>query len=241
MGIARGNRPGWVIQFTLAVAFSAALIDAAAASPTVVAVVSDPATWFESTVTATDDTFPGWPGVGAVPPAGTFTTATVAGAAHVDNVTGSTNLVAGSGVRFFRTTFFLPTFSSLIANLQVSVDNDVQVFINAAGLALEGSLSTDNFSNGIHHGLFIDSTGDVTNGGDAFDSFTDPFPSGNWVGGDNEVILAVRNLSGGDAGGFSFRLDVATTPVGAPVPALLLLVISGLVGLGALRRRRGGR
>ncbi len=105
-------------------------------------------------------------------------------------------------------------------------------------LALEGSIASENFDNGIHHRIFVDNDGSVTNGylgGDPFDSFTDPFLQTNWVNsGSNEVILAIRNNPPFDSGRFSFGLTIQTTPV--PEPSTFLLLTFGLVALAARQR-----
>ena len=203
------------------------------ASADTISIFSNTTNWRLSTQNPINNSVP-WPGVAALPAAGTFTLIPVAGAAHVFHVPGSTNLFAGSGIRFYRTDFNLGAFSTLTADLRISVDNSVHIFINGQALALEGSLSSANFANSIHHRLFIDAAGNVTNGfmsGDSFDSFAATFPAANWNVGTNEIILAIRNLSGGDAGGFSFGLDLTTTAVVTPAPEPFAV---NLLGFGVL-------
>ena len=73
----------------------------------------------------------------ALPGPATFTvTPTTNNVTHIANVAGSTNLFSDSGVRYYRTTFSLPSFSTISADIQLSVDNDVHIFINGAALAL---------------------------------------------------------------------------------------------------------
>ena len=197
-------------------------------------IFSNTTDWTESTVIDVYNPA-GWPGVDPLdlPDAATFTLTPVAGAPQVDNVAGSTNIFAGAGIRYFRNSFNLP-YGINSADIQLSVDNDIQIFINRVDLALEGSRTSNNFSGGVHHRIFVDTDGSVTNGylgGQSFDSFTNPFFDLNGV--EHELILAVRNKDGGDTGGFSFGMEIVSTPE----PATMLLLGSGLIGLAGLRRK----
>lgn len=198
--------------------------------------VSNTTQWRQSTTYTVNDTYPGWPGVSSLPSVGTFTIVpTAGGLANV--VAGSTAIYSANSIRYYRATFVLPTISDITADLQISVDNDVHIFINGQWLALEGSLAAENFSSLPHHRVFVDSNTNVVNGysgGQAFDSTVSTFADSNWLVGTNEIILAVRNLSGGDAGAFSFRMDLNYVVSTVPEPSSLLLCL--LVGLFYFRK-----
>ncbi len=199
------------------VAAVAALLGSLARAEAVqISVVSNTG-WRQSTQVETNDTHPGWPGSASLPSPVTYTVPTsVYTNVHVANVAGSTSLFSGSGVRYYRTTFALPAFSSVAADVRVSVDNDVQILINGHELALVGSLDMRNFLGPPHLQTYVGADGSVingANGGDAFDRVAPSFPSSNWVsGGDNELVLVVRNLSGGDTGGLSFAMTIEAAP-----------------------------
>jgi hypothetical protein len=201
-----------------------------------VTVVSNVADWKRSTTVDFHDAVP-WGGVpGSYVVAQDYTEAVTAGALHVANVPGSTNIYSGEGVRYYRTTFDLLPYTDLTADLQVSVDNDVGIYINGFWLALESSLHVDNFG-GPAHRLFVAANGDTTNGylgGDSFDTIAANMAAGNWLSGTNELILAVRNKSAGDTGGFSFAMTVETTDVPAPLTGFVFL--AGVMLMAATRR-----
>jgi hypothetical protein len=223
--------------------FALALSLSAPANAAVISIVSNTTDWRLSTFTATNDAVP-WPGwLAPLPDAATYTLTPVRGAGHVHNVGGDAiNLAAGNGIRFYRTVFSLPAFTALTADVRMSVDNDMHIFVNGNPLALEGSLLLANFADAQDHRLFVAENGAVTNGflgGQIFDSVTSPFPQSNWnSGGANEIVLVVRNLSGGDAGGLSFGIQVTTADLAVPEPAALALLSLATLGFaGSIRRR----
>ncbi len=213
---------------------------ASTASAATITVFTNTTAWLESTTTDVVPLNANWLGVGTLPAVGTYSLTPVADSSSYDLVAGSTMIGSGSGVRYFRTTFYVPEFSLISADFQGSFDNGAQIFVNGISLALEGTISSLNFDDGIHHRIFVDNGGSVTNGylgGDSFDSFADPFLQTNWVnGGSNEVILAIRNNPPFDSGRFSFGLTIQTTPV--PEPSTALMLTLGLAVLGMRRRVR---
>ncbi len=174
--------------------------------------------WTRSTVVEYNDTHPGWPGVTALPDESTYTEPVLLYTdGHVNSIPGTTTIQSLEGIRFYRTEFSLPELANVFADLQMTVDNDVQIFINGHELALEGSLAGENFS-GLGLGLYVDGP-NVLNGHVArnpFDSVAGSFPTSNWLEGTNELVLVIRNLSGGDRGGFAFRMEVNDQPAYEP-------------------------
>ncbi|NUM35682.1 MAG: PEP-CTERM sorting domain-containing protein [Candidatus Brocadiae bacterium] len=202
-------------------------------------VVSNSTNWMQSTVYTIDNTNPGWPGVSSLPALNTYTITPTVGGAHVSNVSGATNLFSADGIRYYRSTFSLSAFTDITADFQISVDNDAQIFINGHAVALEGSLTGDNFNAAPHHRVFIASNNSVVNGysgGQAFDWVAASFADSKWIVGSNEIVLAIRNLSGGDAGGFSFRMDLAVTEV-VPEPASFFMLSITIFFINLLRRK----
>lgn len=217
------------------------------ASAQIFTVISNNDEWRESQTVITDgaNDVP-WGGVapGSLPAVGTYTIIPTTGAGSVTPLPDASNLFSGSGIHFFRTTFTLPAFTSLTLDLRTYVDNDINIFFNGTELALEGSLDTNNFGGADPLRLRVAANGVVSNGppnGQPFDEVAPTFA--NFFAGENEIVLAVRNLNGGDSGGFSFRADFDVVPTVsgvAPEPsALALLAAVALPALcGCVARRR---
>jgi len=218
--------------------FVAVILLLSGAQAQALTIYSNTVDWKESTVIHYNSNNP-WPffPTSLVPDESTFTLTPTAGASHVYNVSGSTNLFSGNGIRFYRTEFNLDPFDEINLDIQLSVDNDIQIWINRKFLAMENSLDTSNFAFDRHHRLFVESSGNVINGylgGDAFDSVLSSFSESYWNTGENEIILAVRNLTFGDSGGFSFGAEINTV---VPEPTTMLLFGTGLIGLAGARRK----
>ena len=188
--------------------------------------------WRQSTQVNYDDAAP-WGGVSSLPVPETFTLPTYAYTdSYVQSVGwGATTLRAGAGVTYFRALFDMPDFAVLAADVGVSVDNDVEIYINRHLLVREGSFAAENFSAphlGVSQGYEQVVNGSF--GTQMFDWAAPTFPRTNWIrGGVNEVILVVRNLSYETSdwnyetgaysypGGFSFAMNISTTPNNPPV------------------------
>ena len=173
--------------------------------------------WFESTITAAPGGTSPWTGVTAVsiPPDGTFTTPAALGATVITPVSGSQEMFAGNDVRFFRYTFDLQCIDISTALFEATVDNQIQIFVNDNDIALEDDLAVENF-------FFPASTVLVNNagvnvngasGGQVFDFVTALNTGAIFVLGTNEIVVAVRNTSGGDVGGWSFKLTIEFDPI----------------------------
>jgi hypothetical protein len=193
-----------------------------------VTLVTETTNWRESTNiddTINADAVP-WLGATFLPEASTFTIIPTEGAPYVNPVPGATALFSGSSVRFYRTTFDLPHFTTLALDVSASFDNDLHIFINGHDLALEGNFTMANFQ-GLNHRLFVNTDGSIINGyegGQPFStSVASNFPSSFFHRGSNEAVLALRNLNGGDSGGVAFRADLVMTGDTTNFPLILVL------------------
>jgi hypothetical protein len=144
---------------------------------------------------------------------------------------GVTGLFAGSGYSFFRTTFELFDIQSALVN--VAVDNGIQIFINGQEVARESGFPDAKWS-APYPSFKILSDGSIAD----IVNFEDTFAFSSWNQGENEIILAVRNLDGGDTGGVAFKMELegSSTPVSAPGTIALLGL--GLAGLSFARRNK---
>lgn len=177
-------------------------------------VVTD-STWSLSTVvdSSTALTFP-WVGTPLVPATSTFTLPVQLGQPYgypsIVLVPGSDLIDANKHVTFYRKTFNLTTLSQLATRIRLSVDDDLEIFINGHLIAGEYAFNASSFQ-GVPHDMFIDQTGTVTNGyngGDTYGFVSNTALDSIFLVGQNEIIVAVRNRVGGDRGGLSMVMDV---------------------------------
>jgi hypothetical protein len=145
------------------------------------------------------------------------------------NVLGVSSLFAGSGVSFFRTTFNL--FDITFASVALAVDNNVQVFINGSEVARLTPLVSANWASASLPAFNIQNDGSITD----IVKFNKTFDFNDWNEGENEVVLAVRNLDIKDSGGIAFRMDVEGDAVEVPEPSTLAIFALGLMGLASRR------
>ena len=193
------------------------------------------AAWQLSSTVDVFDASP-WPGA-SLPAGSSFTLPAVGG-----NSAAGLGILSGSGVTYYRTAFLLPAFGSITADVSALADNNIQIFVNGHELALYGT-DLSGFSRSPFH-LFIDTSGAVINGylgGSSFSQISSPFAAADWNSGTtNEIELAIRNLSGGDSGGFVFNATLTTTAAVVPVPEpeSYAMLLAGLGLLGFVVRRR---
>lgn len=188
-----------------------------------ISIVSD-STWALSTSvdSSTALTFP-WAGAPFVPSSSTFTLPVELGQPYgypsIPAVPGSEVVISEKHITYYRKTFPLTSLNQLGTRIRLSVDDDIEVYVNGHLLAAEYSFSQSSFQ-GMPHDLLIDTLGNATNGYNGGDQFgyvsTTPLDSIFQVG-DNEIILAVRNRVGNDRGGFTMVMDVNADFQGNPV------------------------
>ncbi len=181
-------------------------------------------TWKKSTVSsATNYNLRPWQGRNdSLPNVSTFSINAEEGQPYGWNqmtpVTG-TELVKTTGmITFFRKTFNVGSDQVSQARIRLKVDDDVEIYINNKFVAREGSGDGNNWSGTTVHDLLINGS-TYTNGnagGYLFDSLS-TLPVGSiFQTGTNSIILAIRNFTGYDKGGFSFRMDLEKGSVSAP-------------------------
>ncbi len=225
---------------TLAILTLSCALGTGPATAATISLVTNTTDWLLSTVvdTSNSNDVP-WSGASAfLPDVSTYTEIPVEGASYIFPVPGAAILFAGSDVSFYRATFSLAAFTAVTLDLSASFDNDLDIFINGHELALEGDFTSGNF-NDPNHRLFVASDGTVTNGylgGLPFTvSTAASFPSSFFKVGANEIVLAVRNASGGDSGGVTVSADLVTTE--APEPSTCATLAVGALSLLGFRRR----
>lgn len=186
-------------------------------------VVTD-ASWTLSTMvdSSTALSFP-WPGAQFIPATSTFTLPVVLGQPYgypsIAVVPGSDVINANRHITYYRKTFNLSSVDQLGARLQVSVDDDCEIFINGHLIAGEYAFNSATFQ-GVPLDLFIDTNGVTSNGyngGDPFGYFTTTPLDSILTLGNNEIIVALRNRVGGDRGGLSMVMDIFADFVGNAV------------------------
>ncbi|AEV33858.1 hypothetical protein Oweho_2900 [Owenweeksia hongkongensis DSM 17368] len=175
-------------------------------------IISD-STWKQSTVTdgITSRTYP-WSGVkGNLPAASTFTSQVSLGQPKsyksIDNVPGSEVIKCAKNVTFYRKTFHLADTADVDFFVEMTVDDDVEIYLNGNLVAREESRLLSNASFPSH---MFNTKGQNTHNNNVHESFdhVSNNASSYLTQGINELILAIRNGTGTDNGGFSFRMGV---------------------------------
>ena len=180
----------------------------------VIEVVSD-STWVKSTFVDTKSSFSyPWAGVPELPDSTTYSLPAISGQPTnlkgFYEVPGSKLIGTDSYVTFYKKSFDLNVDSIKECLIELTVNDDVEVYINGELLARESSFSGANASAPAH--CLYYNNGVPTNGhngGDAFDhvSLSTPTSLLN-LNGSNEIVLAVRNGGNNNVGGFSFKLSI---------------------------------
>lgn len=180
-------------------------------------------TFKKSTVQTASSLNGNWDGVnGIYPAASTFIQAPVVGQPYnyvsLDPVPDATVIKTGNNISYYRTTFELTKKNLLNARFRMNVDDAMEIYVNGFLLAREGNTSKSNWRTPFHD-LKFKQDGSFDNGfmgGDLFDFVTLSTMDDIFNIGMNELVLVVRNQpKAGDAGGFSFRMDIDAN--GTPV------------------------
>lgn len=187
--------------------------DTATNNQSCLTVVSDN-TWMKSTTVTPSNLFGYWPGVSSLPDVVTFTDPVVLGQPYgypsINSIEGTDVISSGNSVAYFRKEFSLTSTKDLDARLLLTVDDQADIYLNGHRVALTTAFGRPNYKFPAHDAKFNNMV--VFNGfmgGDSYDMVTAANLDTLLKTGNNEVILAVRNLGRvGDKGGFSFRMDI---------------------------------
>ncbi|WP_417589221.1 T9SS type A sorting domain-containing protein [Owenweeksia hongkongensis] len=203
----------------LSFAISKSLFDCSDVSGGYYVEIQSDSTWKLSTVfdASTNMTFP-WTGVsGNLPAASTFTSPVVLGQPKnyksIDNVPGSDVIQCDKHVTFYRKTFYLLDNNQADFFAEMTVDDDMEIYLNGHLIAREESHVSTNSSFPSHR---FQTPGYPTVNNSVHESFDiiASNASSYLIQGTNEVILAVRNKGGKDNGGFSFRMGIGNPSAG---------------------------
>lgn len=176
--------------------------------------VSD-SSWKMSTVVTPSDWNGTWSGVSSLPHDSTFTLPTPIGQPYfwggIPTVPGSSPVVTGNDIRYFKKNFGLTDTTGLEARFRMYMDDGAEIWVNGHPIAREEDMAWENF-NGVPHDLLINDDHSVNNGylgGDPFD-FTGTLHLDTVLRKNlNTVIVVIRNpMSPTNLGGFSFRMDI---------------------------------
>lgn len=182
-----------------------------------IVIVSDSG-WSKSTVITSHNSggYP-WNGVmGQLPADATFTLVAEEGQPYpwfsIDSVEGAKVIKTESYVTYFRKDFNLNVDTNVRTRFRMTVDDDMEIYINGNLVASENDVMTQNFQNAPHDIVFnVNGTVDNGNaGGDMFDYHVGSKIENYLQVGINTIVLAIRNRNPNDLGGFSFRMDMET-------------------------------
>jgi|GEM_PF-449155 len=180
-------------------------------------VVSD-STWRKSTYTSLVNamTWP-WQGAGEFPAENTYTDTVAIGQPYnwhtIDAIAGTQVIKAGSRVQYFKKSFQL-SGKVLKGSFSVTVDDDIEIYINGKLLARENVWVAASTGSAAVHSFEILAKGSFTNGlaGTTPFGLVNGLPLAHYFSqGENEILLVVRNGGPGNVGGFSFKMDLETS------------------------------
>lgn len=144
-------------------------------------------------------------------------------------------IASGNAGKWYRYNFNLPSgFTNLSMTIQLSVDNEVQLFLNDMIAAVEDDTVVQNF-NAPFPMFTLASNNTVTNNSGTWDVL--PINQSMFQTGPNELTFFATNNGG--PGNFNLLNGTITYDVSAiPEPTTSVLFGLGLVGLFAMRRRK---
>ncbi len=129
-------------------------------------------------------------------------------------IDGTEVVKAGNSITYYRKEFNL-TSTDWNAEMQITVDDQADIYINGVQVALINTFGRMNYKAAPHAATFmggINTNG--ANGGDAFSFLTGADLDTVLDTGNNEIVIAVRNLGKAtDMGGFSFRMDLTKNAI----------------------------
>ena len=179
-----------------------------------VEIVSDN-TWKKSLYVNTDNPYiMPWPGPSSFADSFSYTAPVIIGQPYsyggLYQIPGTEVISTDAYTTFFRKSFDLNIGSIDECLIQLTVDDDIEVYLNGKLIAREGDFSASNSNAPAHSLRFTSNT--VQNGyqgGDSFDTLTgnNPLDLLNFSGS-NEIIVVIRNGRGNNVGGFSFKLSL---------------------------------
>lgn len=183
-------------------------------SQPVIEIVSDN-TWRKSTEVNSDNSYASpWPGATYLPDSTTYRVPVTLGQPYnyvgIYQIEGTQVISTDAHVTFFKKNFDLNIGSISECTLEMTIDDDVEIYVNGKLIAREGDFSPANSNAPAHTLRFNGST--VQNGyrgGDLFDTIsTHNLNSVLNPNGSNEIVLAIRNGGNNNVGGFSFKLSI---------------------------------
>jgi hypothetical protein len=179
--------------------------------------------WSRSWYTENSQGFP-WIGAAQLPSAATFNQAVYEGQPYtwnsLDVVPNSRALKASSNVTFFRKTFNLNSPQGKELEIETTMYDDMEIYINGQLLVREGSYSSSNSKFPSHKVRLSNGTQNGGAGHQSFDYWNNLNAEDVLVAGENEIVIALRNGGNGNLGGFSMHVKVSGNDA-IPVKALL--------------------
>jgi hypothetical protein len=217
-----GNNPqrdasGELVNFNASYTLVFALADNLGYDDTTL--VSDES-WTESRVVTPTNLSGAWSGVSGDLPAAPneYKVAATLGQPYgypsIYQIEGTEVIKTGNSITYFRKEFNL-TSTDWNIEMQTTVDDQADIYINGVQVALINTFGRMNYKAAPHTATFMGGTNATgVNGGDSYGYLTNANLDTVLVEGNNEVVIAVRNLGKNtDMGGFSFRMDLTKAPL----------------------------
>ncbi len=181
-------------------------------------------TWLKSTVVKPSSYSGQWDGhTGKLPAKKTFSIPTELGQPYgypSINPVGQAGVVKTTNqITFFRKEFSIEKTEGRELTIRATVDDQMEIYINAERLARIGSFGPTSFKNPSHNVKFTSGKRpeNAFDDGDAYDFLLTKKLDGILKKGRNEIILVIRNQAKpDDLGGFSLQMDFDEEEVSTP-------------------------